>query len=396
MCGIVYAHSFEGKPVNNGILQQYDKQKHRGQQGFGIFDGQGMHMVHAAKEERILNWLVKYDSNLLLMHHRFPTSTINVKKAAHPFSTKSYFGKNEYILVHNGSIRNTDELYEAHYKQGIRYQSLLPDKTYNDSECLLWDFALFMEGKQKELKAKGAIAFICLEKKDDKLVKMHFGRNNNPLNLNRGKEGITLSSEGEGEPIEQDTLYTWNYKLSRLTKRTVIIPSGWATTGPYTYTGGYRGHEYYRSPNWGRNDDGYWDDEDDSSAAGNWLPAETKKRFSNFLHGNRESYVQDQDTKIYLPALTDSKQEAEDYKSIGEYISDEQEISNTMLQYLTEAHGHFEQAYWEAELDYMDSIENNDVELQMLLEEVMERISSDPDNVNTNSISQEWESLWQQ
>src|SRR5258708_5853048 len=104
MCGIIYSHNFEGLPVNNDVLQQYDKQKTRGQQGFGIFDGQKMNMIHAAKEDKILKWLCRYDSNLLLMHHRFPTSTINVKRAAHPFSTKKYLGDTQYILVHNGSI----------------------------------------------------------------------------------------------------------------------------------------------------------------------------------------------------------------------------------------------------------------------------------------------------
>ena len=92
MCGIVYAEDFNGNPVNNSIMQIFDKQRHRGTQGFGLFDGQEMNMVHETKEDSILKWLVKYDSNQLLFHHRNPTSTINVKRAAHPFSTKKYFG----------------------------------------------------------------------------------------------------------------------------------------------------------------------------------------------------------------------------------------------------------------------------------------------------------------
>lgn len=236
MCGIVYMHNLAGQPVNIDIMNQYDRQCNRGQQGFGLFDGQFGNMVRHSKEDGILKWLDKYPSNMIMFHHRFPTSTVNVKRAAHPFSTKKYFGDNQYILVHNGMIRNATKLFGNHIEEGIEYQSLLDDDTFNDSEALLWDFALTMEGKQKELKAYGAIAFVCMKLVKGKVERLYFGRNHNPLNLFRDKDNISLSSEGEGEPIEPGMLYNYHYGSKRLVRRTFAVPA-YDPDYKYEYTG---------------------------------------------------------------------------------------------------------------------------------------------------------------
>jgi predicted glutamine amidotransferase len=238
MCGIVYAHNRAGLPVNIDIMQQFDNQRSRGVQGFGLFDGQENNMVHHSKEDGILKWLDKYPSNMILFHHRFPTSTVNVKRAAHPFSTKNYFGDNQYILVHNGMIRNATELFGDHLELGIEYQSLLDDDTFNDSEALLWDFALTMEGEQKELKAYGMMAFVCMKLVKGKVDRLYFGRNSNPLNLYRDKQNISLSSEGAGEPIEAQKLYTYQYSRNRLTQKNFKVPAYNPTYDkPYQYSG---------------------------------------------------------------------------------------------------------------------------------------------------------------
>lgn len=184
-------------------------------------------------EKRMKRWFKKdrNGSDMLLFHHRFPTSTINVKRAAHPFNTGDYFGNVTYVLVHNGVISNPKDLKTAHEAEGIKYQSILQDGTYNDSEALLWDFALTMEGKQDGLKAYGGIAFICIKLVDGELDKLYFGRNyGRPLNLFRVKEGMMLSSEGEGEEIDVARLYTYNYALKRLTTKYFKIPSYDAST----------------------------------------------------------------------------------------------------------------------------------------------------------------------
>lgn len=241
MCGIVFKYNFDKKkPVNNDILQQYDKQKGRGQKGFGVFDGQFMNIVREADEDSILNWLVKKNSNLILFHHRLPTSTINVSKAAHPFSTKDYFGKTQYILVHNGVIRNANELYGEHGKLGIKYSSFLRDMTFNDSEALLWDLTLTLEGRQEKMKAQGSMAFILMKKVNGKLVDMFYGRNTNPLVIRRTPESIELASEGEGVSILPNVLYNFNFKTKTTSKSEMEFPTftsqkiaGWNSSKDY-------------------------------------------------------------------------------------------------------------------------------------------------------------------
>jgi hypothetical protein len=174
-----------------------------------------------------MNWLDKYPSTNILFHHRFPTSTENIKRACHPFSTKDFFDTN-YILVHNGVIRNDDELKAEHEAMGIKYSSEHPDGSYNDSEALLWDVALMLEGKQKGLKALGAIAFVCMAiKPGRKHDKLYFARNTNPLNLLYEDDiGFMLSSEGPGEPIVSDALYSYNY-VTRVMKTTPLEMHTW-------------------------------------------------------------------------------------------------------------------------------------------------------------------------
>lgn len=411
-------------------------------------------MVHAAKEDNILKWLVKYDSNLLLMHHRFPTSTINVKRAAHPFSTKKHFGKAQYILVHNGSIRNAEELFAEHSTAGIRYHSILQDLTFNDSEALLWDFALFMEGKQPELKARGGIAFICLKLEKGKLTKMYFARNSNPLNMLRTKQGISLSSEGVGESIEPDMLYTWNYGLRRLTSKKLTIPSN-VYQSAKTYSSNYDNYTPSTSPRYsgfGRgaytpnsyadsrydnagdsmcddcNDWGYacgehfWpnqiEQEENDRRMGLRLGNALARQFGHLFKDddpviprskNIIEYEQDPDTQLMLPVgskvvkiktLEEHLNHAEQRRAAKSSFVDrvtpisEAEVTREYMQYLDSVKGHFEQAYWSLECDY-EQAENlptskSNLRARRLLEKLMERIDTDPEYVNEESVSEAW------
>lgn len=358
--------------MNNTILQQFDAQRHRGTEGFGLFDGQETHIVKAATEDKIINWLCKYDSNMILFHHRYPTSTINVKRAAHPFSTKNYFGESEYILVHNGMIRNDEELWTAHDELGIRYQSMLDDGTFNDSEALLWDFALTMEGKQKELKAYGGIAFVVVKKTGGYVDKLYFGRNSSPLNMLRDRDGLMLSSEGEGVAITPQTLYTYNYKLKRLTTKFMSIKSFL----PTPYTGGYQNKGLYDwQDNWeaplvdrGRKTLG-------AGKAGDWLPKAVRDRFDTYLKGREEPEV----------------------IVVGRYS--DVDIENRAMDYIIAANGHFESAYWAVEMDYENAEEDaelggNDGEVRML-ERVLDYILKDEEYINEASVSSVWRALCQ-
>jgi len=380
-------------------MQQFDAQRHRGTEGFGIFDGKEKHMVHAAKENKILKWLVKYDSPLLLMHHRFPTSTVNVKRAAHPFSTKGYFGDTQYILVHNGSIRNAEELYAEHYDKDIKYHSVLQDATFNDSEALLWDFALTMEGKQKELTAYGAIAFICLKLEKGKLTKMYFGRNTNPLHLKRDKTGISLSSEGEGELVEANTLYTWNYKLRRLTRKPMKIPSFNPNYTPAPYsTAPYSGAPY----SW--NSDGWYD----NRPFGNSLITQEiadkygLRRGVDYMlgAGYDDDIMEYEETKsgIFVPVST-AEIEAE-LKAADYDIPTDSQVEMNAMAYLARCKGRFEDAYWMLEAEFSELEEQYEtlevLAEKLLIEKTVDYISYDPEYENEDSISSIWEILWQQ
>lgn len=379
-------------------MQQFDLQRHRGTEGFGLFDGQEMNMVHAAKEDRILRWLVRYDSNLILFHHRNPTSTINVKKAAHPFTTHNKFGDNQYILVHNGHINNSRVLYEEHKKQGIKYQSKLKDGTFNDSEALLWDFANVMEGNKEDLSVRGQIAFICLKLVKGKLDKMYFGRNVSPLNLERNKNGISLSSEGEGQPIDPHTLYTYSYKANRLTDKHFSIPQY------ETY-----GNHQSRLPA-------------TTNQAGNWLPEYLRTKYKEDIarawwdkehdydrEGNPIGFDDDDyvinEAGIYVPAHP-----FDDYEDEYELSEDEleelelsepptmAEVECRALEYLCRCNGLLETAYWFAENDYtlaqdLPMTPNNQFEL-MLIESTMNYLENDPDNRDAHSVSKLWREVW--
>ncbi len=366
MCGILYANSFNNLPVNDKIKEMYEAQKQRGREGFGIFDGQEMNIVHATKEERIMKWLNKYSSNLIMFHHRFPTSTINVKQAAHPFTTKKYFGDNQYILIHNGHINNSYSLKSDHEKLGINYHSIVNEvtpsgynyKKFNDSESLLWDFALTMEGKQEELKAYGGMAFICVKLHKNKLEKLYFGRNTNPIKMQIDDEGVILSSTGDGEDAKEQTLYEFDYKTKKLTDKPFKIPS-------YTiYTAKNHSYERYNS--------GYEDYDYDR---------EGNIREIADMYDNR--YGGRQITSTATPVVK------ERYKpTLGE-------IYVTKIMYLSRVDGNYSKAYEEMEKDclnldwlhYDNSIADKHI---AILEEAMESILSETTFIDDDSISPQY------
>lgn len=373
MCGIVYLESFDGTPVNNGILDQFDAQRHRGVEGFGLFDGQELNIVRTTTEDKMLKWLVKYDSNLLLFHHRFPTSTKNTKRTAHPFATKKYFGKRQYILVHNGHITNSRSLRQQHSDLGISYQSEQKDGSFNDSEALLWDFALFMEGKQKRIEAYGQMAFVCVMLEGRKLKKMYFGRNSNPLKMFRTKKGIALSSEGPGDSIEADKLYTWNYELKRLTKRDVEFPFYSPIDSNYSYA---------PSGNVIGSDTGWRD----------WDTA--RQRYLQRYEDYHESYE--------IPPENDEAWEEEVVSEVSRqlYGPTMSEIQSCSLGFLFRAKGVFADAVTAVEDELYQMV--NDVETeeeirrQLLLEDVLWWLEEDPEYKSGESVSSWWKPFGQQ
>jgi asparagine synthetase B (glutamine-hydrolysing) len=237
MCGIVYLKSFTNDRVNRRVLKQYKHQMNRGREGFGFYIPSTNRMAHHPAENRIKNLLRGNPASEVLFHHRFPTSTDNVRNACHPFSTKSYFGTKQYVMVHNGYLYNEAVLKADHTALGVEYVSVQPNGRFNDSEALMWDIALYLEGDQAKLEAQGAIAFVMIERENDVATKLHFARNTSPLNMLYTESELMLSSEGPGKPIEPDMLYTYDYASGELTTIPLEIPDySWSSSRESDYS----------------------------------------------------------------------------------------------------------------------------------------------------------------
>jgi hypothetical protein len=241
MCGIVYAKDLRSgtrrKGVNYKVIAQYTKQRARGTQGFGFYAPESDRFVHHTEEKRILSLLRREKgAKEILFHHRNPTSTANTFNSAHPISTRSQLGKaldHIYIGVHNGMLTNSNaqQLKLAHEKRGIVYSSIQSDGRFNDSESLIWELALYLDGKKSTMDAIGGMAWIVMRMdKNGQQDKLFFGRNTNPLNIHRKQHRyLTLSSTGAGEPIAIDTLYTFDYETQEYIKKPLHM-STWANS----------------------------------------------------------------------------------------------------------------------------------------------------------------------
>lgn len=236
MCGIVYSKSFTGKPVAKTIKKKYKGQRSRGYEGFGFYMPETNRLTHNPREGRAMTLLRREkEATEILFHHRFPTSTENVRNACHPFSTKNYFTHN-YVGVHNGVLWNEKILKAKHEELGIKYVSEMKDGSFNDSEALIYDLAMYIEGKVDYVSAVGSIAFIMVQRdKKGKATNLYFGRNEgNPLIMQHDKKKLTLSSQGNGEVVEPHTMHRFNYATGQITKTACFIQEGYSKSS-YCY-----------------------------------------------------------------------------------------------------------------------------------------------------------------
>jgi hypothetical protein len=215
-------------------LKRFEAQRHRGTTSFGFYLPQKDKLTHNVKESRIKSLLkrTKGENDEVLFHHRLSTSTVDVRNACHPFSTKDFF-EYQYVGVHNGMISNDDVLKAQHDKLGIQYVSMQPNGTFNDSEALIYDLARYFEGEKDTVTAAGSIAFIVV-KKDmaGKPLTLFFGTNRGDLKMKKTAHSMTISSEGEGESVRENYLHIFDYETETLRSVYMNIPrSKWYTTG---------------------------------------------------------------------------------------------------------------------------------------------------------------------
>lgn len=241
MCGIIYAKNLkDNHPVNNLVKILYENQKERGQQGFGFvgLNAEQIGTYRATGEKGIMKYLNEYQYDEILFHHRLPTSTDNTLKSTHPFVIE--MDDKKYYFVHNGIVENADELEKKHSKKGIAYSSR-EGQGFNDSEALAWDFCLWLNHRQKKMKARGSVAFLCLEvdKKANRAEKLYFYRNDK-TQLKIYKDGtlFLLASEGNYALIKRNWLYLWDYQKRQVKKHRTLNIQGFTSFSfnQYSYT----------------------------------------------------------------------------------------------------------------------------------------------------------------
>jgi len=222
-----------GKNANLSIKRIYFNQKERGTNGYGFVNiSKGIHL-RAKHEHEILGMLSRNPGSEILFHHRKPTSTFNSEETAHPICSNDNFRDHKYYLVHNGSIMNSNSLYSEHTDLKLKYETVCGETSYhtpifNDSESLLFELALIIEGKKKEeeFAAYGKMAFILLQTDNDNIpLNMFYGRNEGkPLQMKLDNDKFSIASDIKGEELEPNYLFKFNYKDNVITKEAMIFP----------------------------------------------------------------------------------------------------------------------------------------------------------------------------
>ncbi len=239
MCGITA--NFGGTPIDDAV-KMYRKQRDRGNEGFGFLalkDARIVSFERSTHEHQILNALEgvrTLEPDTILFHHRYPTSTINIKECAHPLPLKKKGWKNNYYFIHNGVVSGQDEdaIHKAGYEMKSRVSEIkyyragdttyeqIVDSEVNDSEYLGYYVASLLEGERKDIPMSGAIAaFMLQENKKTGLCTLYVMRNfMNPICAWRDKEKGThtfqLASEGKGPQVEPNMIHRFNWKTLAL------------------------------------------------------------------------------------------------------------------------------------------------------------------------------------
>ena len=286
MCGLAFIMRKDGVSAVKQLIKTYEKQKTRGQLGFGYLaftKGDLEAVDRSPNEKEIYKSLKDLKSEAILFHHRLPTSTPNFKEGAHPIYVSNKRLKHDYYVIHNGVISNDDFLKEKHEKLGYEYTTEMlktevetwttrdgvysettesKETKYNDSEALAIELVESIEANSNEVKAYGSIAFICIQTtKNDgdnvvKVEKVYYGRNTNPLKIEDNNNFFKLSSEGNGEDIKPHTLYVLNIEAN-------VVMEAKCTFGS-DYVANYKTGKWvegeYKNGKWTA---GYWKDDKD-------------------------------------------------------------------------------------------------------------------------------------
>jgi hypothetical protein len=234
MCGMMAEFRRDGQNIDKKrLVERYEDQKYRGQKGFGFItwmNGVLNNYVRTTVESELFLELGETrEAQGIMLHHRFPTSTLNESESAHPIMGET--DKNTYFLIHNGIISNAKEIREKWEELGVKFNTKDSKGAYNDSESLLWELInAIEEDKWEEIKAEGSYAFILAitDKKTVEIKSIVFGTNGkNPLFMNLNKKVLELGSEDyevKFKEAEPRTLYEFIIKENKVYKIANKIP----------------------------------------------------------------------------------------------------------------------------------------------------------------------------
>ncbi|MCK9369549.1 hypothetical protein M0R04_06550 [Candidatus Dojkabacteria bacterium] len=177
MCGIIFAKSLNNNiPVNRYVIEQFEDQRSRGTEGFGIALLKKDGTIERFKSTDEINFLIDLQpklnaSTMILAHHRQPTSTPNYSGQTHPILVTHELFKRDYLITHNGMIGNSNERKTEHdkffqeladewlnttvktwtdkekqMKELMKYK-LFPKECFDDEENFLFDKAMELGDK---------------------------------------------------------------------------------------------------------------------------------------------------------------------------------------------------------------------------------------------------------
>lgn len=256
MCGLIAAfHTGKRKdtPVNQFVIDQYEDQHTRGKEGFGIVNitpGKEVSVERATEPVKMMLDLYMKPATMMMFHHRYPTSSDNYLNQTHPLIVEHGSLKHRYLVMHNGVLSNDRELKKKHEEElgfvyRTAYQQTEHYERFNDSEALAIEVARFIEGQTQVMGFSGSAAIFALQCDENWIPeRFYFGRTTNPLNMAKSRDYLYLSSEGIGDPVDANKLYSFDVsdplmKLTNVpftvTERKVETTSIGFSTTSHTY-----------------------------------------------------------------------------------------------------------------------------------------------------------------
>lgn len=264
MCGIIGCVVRNPATIMKQIKLIYENQKDRGKDGCGM----SIYHSHSNKITRIRKQRIKSifkkkyfnslkKNDLVLFHHRLPTSTPNIPECNHPLCNED----KSIHLIHNGWVTNADEQHEKLKANSHKFETeiitqkvyKINNKTYTkkiegddeitDSEILVHLLEEFSDGdnylesiKQVIKVARGSFTFAFMVKKFPKIY------------LYKGQNGLYIYEDNDNNIFFSSEFLEDKFKLIKKCDNGEI---GQLSIQGYEKLGEYSSFEFYDSFGYG-------------------------------------------------------------------------------------------------------------------------------------------------